>query len=468
MITKEDLIKLEEYHWEIPETYQRGMKVPACVYASEKLLGDIFGDKSLEQLVNIACLPGIQKYALAMPDAHQGYGFPIGGVAAFDLDTGIITPGGIGYDINCGVRLLKSQVIIDEIKDKIRDLSSAIYHEVPSGVGKKGRMHLSVDEIDSILKHGAKKMVQMGHGTEFDLENTESNGVFDNALSETVSSLAKKRGSDQLGTLGGGNHFVDVMFVDKIFDDKIATGFGLFKNQVTILIHTGSRGLGHQVATDYIKLMTSTMQKYSIEIPDRELACAPFDSAEGQEYLSAMAGAANFAWANRQLITSEIRQAWENVFGQDSGQLELVYDVAHNIAKIEEHQIDSKPKQVIVHRKGATRAFPDQPVLIPGTLATYSYVLVGQKESMDQTFGSTCHGAGRRMSRTKARKQIHGRELMYKLEAQGIIIDSHSYSSLAEEAPGAYKDVDEVVDVVCQAGIAKKVAALKPVAVVKC
>ncbi|MBI2012848.1 MAG: RtcB family protein [Candidatus Colwellbacteria bacterium] len=459
MFTKQDLIKLNDYLWEIPRNYRSDMRVPARVYATEKMLDDILGDRSLEQLINVTTLPGIQKYALAMPDIHEGYGFPIGGVAAFDKEEGIISPGGIGYDINCGVRLLRSKLEIGDIKNRLSDLGQEIYRQVPSGVGKGGRLNLKGGDFDRVLENGAPEVVRMGYGKEEDLKHLESGGEIAEADAELVSHRAKARGADQLGTMGAGNHFVEVEAVEKIFDEEEAARLGLFKDQAVVLIHTGSRGLGHQVATDYIQTMVRALSKYNISLPDRELACAPFSSPEGQNYFRAMSAGANFAWANRQLITWEVREAWKNVFGVAGGDLEIVYDVAHNIAKIE--------NDLVVHRKGATRSFFGQPVLIPGSMGTGSYLLVGQEGAIEQSFGSSCHGAGRRMSRSKAKRMIRGDELKDQLEAKGITVASGSMSGLAEEAPEAYKNVDEVVEVVHRAGIAKKVARFRPVAVVK-
>lgn len=468
MLTKNNLIKIQDYLWEIPKSFRSDMRVPSRVYASEKMLEEIFRDRSLDQLINVATLPGIQNFAIAMPDIHEGYGFPIGGVAAFDAEEGVISPGGIGYDINCGVRLLRSEKTFDEIKSYLAKLGSALYKEIPSGVGKSGRLNLKGKDFDAVLKNGAKKMIEMGYGNANDLEHLESNGVLENAEPSLVSETAKSRGRDQLGTMGAGNHFVEIEAVENIFSEDEAKKLGLFQNQTVVLIHTGSRGLGHQVATDYIRIMMKSLEKYKINLPDRELASAPFKSKEGQDYFKAMSAGANFAWANRQLITWEVRKAWADVLGVGGGNLEIVYDVAHNIAKIEEHILNSKgKKRVVVHRKGATRAFPNDPVLIPGSMGTGSYVLVGCEKSLKESFGSTCHGAGRRMSRHQAKREIRGSELKKKLEDQGIVINAGSFSGLAEEAPEAYKNVDEVVEIVSLAGIAKKVAKLKPIAVIK-
>lgn len=467
VISKSDLKKISDYIWEIPKTFRGDMRVPARVFANEELISDLFKDRSLEQLVNVATLPGIQKWALAMPDIHEGYGFPIGGVAAFDAVTGIISPGGIGYDINCGVRLIKTPYAYEEIKNKISELATRLYEEVPSGVGRGGRLDLSNKELDEVLLKGVDQMIEVGYATEHDKEHCEAGGRLTDANPGLVSNIAKDRGRDQLGTIGAGNHFVEVQRVEQIFDKETAKTLGLFENQTIIMVHCGSRGLGHQNATDYIRIMATAMTKYGIKLPDQELACAPFNSPEGQNYWQSMTACANFAWANRQFITWEIREAWRKTFGGQmsdvNNQLLLIYDVAHNLAKLEDYD----GKKVVVHRKGATRSFPDQPVLIPGSMGTASYVLAGSPEAMEISFGSSCHGAGRVMSRTKAKHQVRGSILKQELERKGIVVRSGSMSGLAEEAPIAYKDVEEVVDVVHGAGLAKKVARLKPVAVCK-
>ncbi len=467
MFDKSNLIKIEDFLWEIPRTFRSDMRVPARVYTHEYMIDSISIDKSLEQLVNVATLPGIKGYALAMPDIHEGYGFPVGGVAAFDSEEGIISPGGIGYDINCGVRLLRSEKTFSEIEPYLRNLGRTIYQEVPSGVGVGGRLSLRDKDFDLVLEKGAVRMIELGYGEPDDLEHTESRGMLNTAVPELVSGHAKSRGHDQLGTMGAGNHFVEVEIVETVFDESEAKKLNIFKDQVTVLIHTGSRGLGHQIATDYIRTMIKVMPNYGIVLPDRELACAPFASKEGQEYFKAMSAGANFAWANRQLITWEVRKAWENVLGKEGGKLSMVYDVAHNIAKIEEYTLDGRKYNLVIHRKGATRAFPDQPVLIPGSMGTHSYVLVGQEKALTASFGSSCHGAGRRMSRTRARKEVSVEELRQRLESMGIAVSAGSAKGLTEESPEAYKDVNEVVDVIHEAGIAKKVARLKPVAVIK-
>jgi len=459
---KQNLEKLEDYLWEIPKSYRDDMRVPARVYADERMLDAILGDRSLEQLVNVTTLPGIQKYAIAMPDAHEGYGFPIGGVAAVDAREGVISPGGIGYDINCGVRVLRTNHMLDDIAPVIRKLAHSIAREIPSGVGRGGKLALKGNDLDRVLTHGAERAVEIGFGHAGDLERIESRGTIPGANAGRVSSDAKQRGHDQLGTIGSGNHFVEVDVVQTIYDEAEAKSLGLTTNAIVVQIHTGSRGLGHQVATDSIREMMKAMPKYGIHLPDRELACAPLKSAEGERYLSAMAAAANFAFANRQIITAGVRRAWKHELG-DGAQVEILYDVAHNIAKTEKHE----GHDLVVHRKGATRAFPGQPVLIPGSMGTASYLLVGLAGAMKQSFGSSCHGAGRVMSRMRAKKEINGQELRARLEKLGIVAEAGSLKGLVEEAPEAYKDIDAVVDIVARAGIAKRVARFRPVAVVK-
>lgn len=479
-----DLKKINDYLWEIPQSYRADMRVPARIFATEDMLPDIFRDRSVWQLINLTTLPGIQKYALAMPDIHEGYGSPIGGVCATLPPEGIISPGLIGYDVNCGVRLLRSELIYNDIKAYLPDLASQIYRDVPSGVGRGGRFKLSASEMDKVFIDGAKRMVELGFGTAEDLIRAEEGGSMPGADPSAVSDHAKSRGQDQLGTLGSGNHFLEIQKVEEIFDEESAKTFGLFKNQVTVAIHCGSRGLGHQIATDYIRLMIPNLERHKITLPDRELAGAPFTSPEGQKYFRAMVGASNFAWANRQMIMHLVREAWKRVLSKNgikkSLELPLVYDVAHNIGKLEKHHINGKEVEVIMHRKGATRAFgpgsaeiPEdyrragQPVLIPGTMGTSSYVLVGTLEARDLAFGSSCHGAGRRMSRAQAKREVRGSELRQELEGRGIIIRCDSNAGLAEEAPTAYKDIDQVVNVVAGAGIARKVAKLLPIAVIK-
>lgn len=482
MVTKDQLIQDTDYRWIIPQSLRGDMQVPCHVYALEEMLPHLTKDRSLQQLMNVATLPGIVKAAIVMPDAHEGYGFPIGGVAATQYPDGVISPGGIGYDINCGVRLLVTDLHFEDVKDKLEVLSKECYRQIPSGFGKNGRVKLSMPQMNRVLSQGSPWAVAEGYGFEEDLKYTESKGHMDGADPQYVSAKAKKRGNDQLGTIGSGNHFAEVDRVDKILNPSVAKAYGLDKGQIVILIHTGSRGVGHQIATEAIRTMLQVMhEKYGIELPDRELACVPFNSEEGQAYYKAMLCAANYAFANRQVITWEVREALKNVFGTDPQTVRVLYDVAHNIAKIEEHPVGGgKRQKLIVHRKGATRSFgprsdglPEkyqkvgQPVLIPGSMGTASYVLSGTTRSEEETFGSSCHGAGRTMSRRQAKKQVEAGALVTDLRARGIYVQAGSKRGVAEEAPLAYKDVDAVVETVHRAGLAVKVALLRPLAVVK-
>lgn len=468
---KKELKKIDKFLWEVPQTYRSFMRVPARIYASSPILEAALQDHSTEQLINVSSLRGIVGYALAMPDIHEGYGFPIGGVAAIDTKEGVISPGGIGYDINCGTRLLISNVTWEQVQPYLPELIDKLFKEVPSGVGRGGKIRLSINEIDEVLEKGVFWALEKGFGSKNDIEVCEENGCFEGADSSKVSQKAKKRGQDQLGTLGSGNHFLEIQRVDKIFDKELAEKWGLFEGQITFQIHTGSRGLGHQVCTDYVNLFHKSVDKFKIELPDPELACVPFTSCEGQDYFAAMKAAANFAWANRHILGHYIRTTFYGVLKKRIKDvvLETLYDVAHNIAKVETHlnpQNQSKV-EVCVHRKGATRAFPGQPVLIPGSMGTASYILVGTQKALEQTFGSTCHGAGRLLSRKKAKKQILGKKLVRDLEQSGILVRTKSFSGLAEEAPFAYKDIEEVVKVVNEVGISLKVARLRPLAVIK-
>jgi len=470
--------KITDYKYRIPKSNFPFMKVDGIIYADETLLEAIKNDKTIEQIANTASLPGIVCYSLGMPDAHQGYGFAIGGVAAVDLKEGVVSPGGIGYDINCGVRLLATDLEFDDVKSKIEELVKQLFHEIPSGTGRGGDLKLSYPELDEVMKLGIDWAIQNKYARPEDKEFIEEYGRLPNANPDMVSNKAKERGRDQLGTLGSGNHFTEVQIVQEIFDEEIAKGFGLHKNQIVVLIHTGSRGLGHQVCTDYLKEMDAAMKNYGIKVPDRELACVPIDSKEGKRYLQAMASAANFAFNNRQLITYNVRNVFKRLFKTDK--VRIVYDVCHNIAKIEEHNVYGRKMTVLVHRKGATRAFPaghpalpevyrpiGQPVIIPGSMGTYSYVLVGTEKAMEETFGSTCHGAGRTLSRHKAKKMMSADEAVSKLRERGVFIQATTKSGITEEIPEAYKNVSQVVEVVHQAGISKKVAKLKPIGVIK-
>jgi len=482
MLCKKHIERVAENVWEIPKTFRDDMRVPARLYADEDLLDAALLDNSIVQLVNTATLPGVIKHAIAMPDIHQGYGFPIGGVVATRLPEGVISPGGVGYDINCGVRLLVSQVSVEEIRPYLEDIASRLYANCPSGVGSHGHLRLSNTELDRVLHEGSGWMLDKGYASREDLDRTEEFGRIPGADAAFVSDHARKRGRNQLGTLGAGNHFIEVDRVAEVYDRVTAARLGIYSGNVAVQIHCGSRGLGHQICEDYVSRFQKTSRDYGIELPDRELVCAPFDSKDGQEYFHAMACAANFAFANRQLLGHMIRQSIHEVLGNKIKHFELrqVYDIAHNMAKIEEHEVGDCSVRVCVHRKGATRAFgpgssvlPDdlrdlgQPVLIPGSMGTASYVLMGTREAMQQTFGSTCHGAGRVMSRAKAKKMVRGTELRDQLRTRGILICAGSMSGLAEEAPAAYKDVSRVVEVVHKLGIGRKIAKLEPVAVIK-
>ncbi len=475
-----ELRKIDDFRWELPQS--GNMRVPGMVYASHKLLKGMEQDEALKQVANVATLPGIVKASLAMPDMHWGYGFPIGGAAAFDWETGVISPGGVGYDINCGVRLAATQLTAPEIRPRLEDLINALYQSIPSGVGSTGQIKLSPSDEKSVLRHGSQWAVSRGFGEDADLARTEDNGCMAEADAEAVSPRALERGRNQLGTLGSGNHFLEVGRVDEIYDPRIAEAFGLFVGQVTVLLHTGSRGLGYQVCDDFLASMAREVQKLGIQLPDRQLACAMIQSELGRKYFRAMACAANYAWANRQILLHHTRQAFLRVFEISPRDLSMnqIYDVCHNVAKKEIHRIDGKPRILCVHRKGATRAFaPEheslcveyrktgQPVLVPGDMGTASYVMVGTQKAMDETFGSTCHGAGRVLSRKAAKKQSRGRAINRELEDQGILVRWTGRSTLAEEMPDAYKDISEVIEVVHGAGISSKVARLRPMAVIK-
>ena len=478
-IEKSQLRKLDEYRWLVPRAIKPGMQTDALIYADDRLLEQIVTDLSVEQAMNVAFLPGIVGRSLAMPDIHQGYGFPIGGVAATALPSGAISPGGVGFDINCGVRLLASNLRQEDVRPKLRELVNQLFRDAPSGTGSEGFVPCSWQELNDVLERGAAWVVERGYGEAADVEFCEESGCMAGADATKVSDRAKQRGRTQIGTLGSGNHFLEVQYVEKVFEPEIAARFGLEANQVVVLIHCGSRGLGHQGCTDYLKVMNEAMRRYGISLPDRQLACVPADSPEGKEYLAAMAAAANFAWANRQVITHFARRSFEKVIGSET-RLRVVYDVTHNIAKHERHRVGTAEKEVLVHRKGATRSFPagspfiprayqdaGQPVLIPGSMGTASYVLVGTARAMEETFGTVCHGAGRAMSRTAAKKGRDARTETKKLEDQGIILRAETRDGILEEIPEAYKDIDAVVDVVHNAGLARKVARLRPMGVIK-
>ena len=477
------LEKVNDYMWQIPK-YKPGMQVPGMVFANQALLEKMQTDRTLWQCSNVAQLPGIYKYAVTLPDGHEGYGFPIGGVAATDYENGVISPGGVGYDINCGVRLLSTTLSEKDIRPKLAPLAEAIFRNVPSGLGSRRKdFTVSNSDLEKLVTEGVQWLIDRGLGWSEDAKHCEENGHMANANPDKVSNTAKNRGLTQIGTLGSGNHFLEIQKVDKIFNEKTAKAFGItHEGQVTVMIHCGSRGYGHQVCSDYLRVMEHAVQKYKISLPDRELACAPGNSQEAKDYIEAMACAVNYAFANRQAIMHWVRESFKQVYQQDPEKfgLNLVYDVAHNIAKVETHNIDGSQKKVWVHRKGATRAFPaghpdvpddyrseGQPVLIPGSMGTSSWVLVGSQKAMDLTFGSTAHGAGRMMSRSAAKRQFWGGDIKSALEKRGIVVRAASASVLAEEADPAYKNVDIVADVSDKVGIATKVARLVPIAVVK-
>ncbi len=482
MLEKKDFRRISPYLWEIPASYRDDMRVPVRVFSDQALLEAALGDKSFEQAVNAATLPGLVGYIVVMPDVHQGYGFPIGGVAATKLPDGVISPGAIGYDINCGVRLLASRIPFGEAETWLADLATALYANCPSGVGVGGSVRLTHKELQRVCREGTQWALRNGYAQSDDLERTEEGGTIAGATPASVSKRAMDRGRGQLGTLGAGNHFIEVDLVDEVFHPAGARAMGLEEGMLAVQIHSGSRGFGHQVCSDYVKEFQGAIQRHGIQLPDRELMCAPLDSEEGQRYLGAMACAANYAFNNRQILAHHVRRSFEQVLAGvvPDWELRQVYDIAHNMGKIETHQVEGQQVRVCVHRKGATRAFgpgfeglPEsyrplgQPVLVPGSMGTASWVLLGTEGSMQLSFGSTCHGAGRVMSRSKAKREIWGQDLREQLEAGGIHIRAGSMPGLAEEAPRAYKDVDAVVEVVTLAGIAAKVARLRPVAVIK-
>ncbi len=479
---KEKLKKIHDYLWELPRGVKGCMHVSGRVYGTKKIIEEV-EPGALEQLANVACLPGIVKYSIAMPDIHYGYGFPIGGVAAFSSENGVISPGGVGYDINCGVRLLRTDLTIDDVKPKIKDLINTIFTNVPSGVGSTGKIRVSISELDEVLSRGVKWAIEKGYGWEEDVEFIEENGSMEDADPSKVSNLAKKRGAPQLGTLGSGNHFLEVQVVEKIYEPEIAKVFGITQEgQITVMVHTGSRGLGHQVCTDYLKVMEKAVRKYGIKLPDRELVCAPVNSKEAEDYYKAMCAAVNYAFTNRQCITHWVRESFEKIFrtsAEDLG-MRTIYDVAHNVAKREVHEVDGRKMELYVHRKGATRAFGPgreeipkayrkygQPVIIPGDMGRASFLLVGTQKAMEESFGSTCHGAGRVLSRAKAKRVYRGERIIQELANKGIYVKAASKPVVAEEAPGAYKDVSLVVESTHGAGISIIVAKMRPIGVAK-
>lgn len=488
MVWNGPVVKIDEYRYEIPKSYRGksgnlSMITSGRVYVDERMLEQVRKDDSLEQVANVATLPGILGKSMAMPDIHWGYGFPIGGVAATDAEEGVISPGGVGFDINCGVRLVRTDLTIEDIdEDKIRQLVDRLFQNVPSGLGSKGKVRVSVKELNEVLERGARWAVENGYGWEEDLEVLEENGCLEHADSSVVSDRAKQRGLSQIGSLGAGNHFLEIQKVAEIYDENAAKAYGLKENQITVMIHTGSRGCGHQICSDHLRALESAVKKYNIELPDRQLACAPVKSKEAIDYFNAMAAAANFAWCNRQMIVHWVRESFHQVLNTSPEELgmHIVYDVCHNIAKLEEHEIEGKKRKVYVHRKGATRAFGPgrkeiplkyrdvgQPVLIPGDMGTASYVLRGTKRAMEETFGSTCHGAGRVMSRHEATRKWRGEAIFNMLKQRGIYAHPASWKVMAEESPDAYKNIDDVIRITDGAGISKKVAKLLPLGVVK-
>ncbi|MEE9166897.1 MAG: RtcB family protein [Candidatus Neomarinimicrobiota bacterium] len=475
------LRQINEHLWEVPK--RGNMRVPGRIYASKKLMRTIENDPCVDQVRNVAHLPGIVKYSLAMPDIHWGYGFPIGGVAAMDSEDGVISPGGVGYDINCGVRLLSTNLMLEDVKDRIRPLLAQLFRDVPAGVGSHGAIpNLSHRELDRLIAEGASRVVQMGYGTREDIDYIEERGCLEGADPSQVSDRAKQRGSKQIGTLGSGNHFLEIDHVEEIFNNDVASVFGLEKNQIVTIIHTGSRGLGYQVCDDHLKTTQRAVERYGVNLPDRQLACAPIKSPEGRSYLGAMRAAANFAFCNRQVIKHIAEQAFMKTLSISPEELRmrLIYDICHNIAKFEKHKVDGDTVTVCVHRKGATRSFgpnnpelPEQykpigqPVLVPGDMGRYSYLCVGTDKAMTDTFGSSCHGAGRMMSRTKSSKISRSMNMIEELRSRGVEIMARGKRTIAEEMPHAYKDVSDVVDVMDGAGITLKVARLKPIGVIK-
>ncbi len=474
------LIRLDEYRWMIPRSYKTGMKTDAIIYANEGMVQSIISDDAPEQVANVACLPGIVGCSLAMPDIHWGYGFPIGGVAAMDMQDGVISPGGIGFDINCGVRLLRTPLTVDEVRPRLKELIDSLFESVPSGLGSRAKEQRSWDELDDILANGSQWAVSEGYGYSDDLGFTESGGRMEKADPEKVSDRAKKRGRPQVGSLGSGNHFVEVDYVENVGDAKAAEAFGLREGMVTVTIHTGSRGCGHQIATDYLKVMERSVREQGIRLPDRQLACAPIQSEDGIDYFTAMNCGANYAWCNRQMLTHWVRKSFSDVLGLPGEDMGLVYDVAHNIAKTEEHRVDGESRKVMVHRKGATRAFPagnpeipepyraiGQPAIVPGDMGSGTYVIVGNDLVMDETFGSTCHGAGRTLSRKAAIRKFDVKGVRKELSDRGIYLRSTTEEGVLEEAPGAYKNVDDVVSVMVGSGLARMVVKLTPLGVIK-
>ena len=482
MAWKDIFSKMDDNRWEIPMGHVKGMRTNAVIFASEQMIPQIAEDNAPLQAANVACLPGIVGSSMAMPDVHWGYGFPIGGVAAVDANDGCISPGGIGFDINCGVRLIRTDLDHNDVKGKINALTDELYRNIPSGLGSKGIEKINMNSVHEVLSAGSKWAVENGYGWERDLDATEENGCMSGADARYVSDKAVKRGFGQVGSLGSGNHFIEIDVVEKVYDKNAAKAFGLKEGQITVTVHCGSRGCGHQIATDHLQVMEQYVRKHKTELPDRQLACAPLSSNEGDSYFKAMSCGANYAWANRQMITHWVRGSFENVIGSSAEGMgmDVVYDVAHNIAKKETHDVNGKRTDVLVHRKGATRAFPrehrdvpqmyrgvGQPVIVPGDMSSGTYVLVGLPGSMDKSFGSSCHGAGRKMSRKAAFDRLSVDDLRNSMRSRNIYLKSGTDQSVLDEAPEAYKDVDQVVSVVCDSGLTGKVARLRPLGVVK-
>jgi len=478
------LEKIDDWRWLLPKEYKPGMRVPGLIFASEELLDVIGQDQAIEQVANVAFLPGIVRYSMAMPDIHWGYGFPIGGVAAMRVEDGVISPGGVGFDINCGTRVLRTNLTEDEVRPHLKELVNQLFRDIPAGLGGSGLVRISTKEIDEVLVKGARWALEHGYAWPEDLEVIEGGGALPGANPDKVSRRAKERGSPQLGTLGSGNHFLEVQVVDEMFDQEAAAVMGITgPGQVLAFIHTGSRGLGHQTCQDYLDVMEEAAERYDIQLPDKQLACAPINSREGQDYLGGMTAAANFAFCNRQLIAHWTRAVFQRIFGRDARDelgMYVIYDVAHNIAKIERHRLDGREITVCVHRKGATRAFPPghpdvparyqkigQPVFVPGDMGRYSYIAVGTQQAMSETWGSTCHGAGRVQSRHAAKRMLQGVDIAQRLAERGIYVRAQNRALLAEEASEAYKDVAQVVDVLDEAGISRKVCRMRPIGVVK-
>ena len=465
---KEKLQKINDYEWLLPKTAREGMLADAKIFANQAVL-DAMEDEAIQQLTNVAMLPGVVEPVCAMPDAHIGYGLPMGAVGAFDDKEGVISSGCTGFDINCGINMIRTNLHANDVQEKMRELTAELFRNIPCGVGSKGKLRIEPGKLDEVLVNGCKWCVENGYGVEEDVKNTEEHGMMEGADPSKVSERAKQRGRPQLGTLGAGNHFLEVQKVSDIFDDKYAERYKLEKDQVVIMLHCGSRGLGHEVASDYLRIHEKAAEKYGIKLPDKQLVCAPVDSPEGQDYYKAMKCAVNYAFANRLVMTQWIRETFEKVFGKKWEELDMhtIYAIAHNICKLEEHVVDGKKRKLYVHRKGATRSFPDTPALIAGSMGTASYILHGTELAMEKTFGSTCHGAGRAMSRHAAIAQFRGEEIKVELSDKGIVARSTSPKVLAEEAPKAYKDIENVIDSVHKAGISTKVARMVPLGVVK-